>query len=363
MSKANTKPYKEKKVIFDKKLSVLAYLLTLVAAVIARTVQLQTNMSFDSGKYIDSSLAKNYTLWVLIIGFALIIAIMIFGISKDKITHLRGDGGKISSSCVVMNPMCLDSKQLNKKISPKSGAAMFIMAFLIVFDIFLRLSSVANKNKEISTEDDPVFAFAGISVLDWISYVCAIIVIITFISIGSNILKGEGFTRGNCVFLSIYAIWKLLDIFSMIGKGEIVGAYSEKVYIMLTAMASSIFFLYTARFFAGFEKKHTRIWLCIFGYAASILAAVSTLPRYIIYFTKSYEDRYGMSTPDTSDVGIIFITLSIIAVFWSSYMYREMPKLDLGKKGSWKNEEQKADENFSMDSIDEIKDPEENENN
>lgn len=326
MSK-NVKPYRQSKVKLDKKVSVATYVLTLICAVIARTAQLQTNMNFETGKYIDNSLVKNYTLWVLIIGFALTFLVMFLGQSRDKAIK----------SCILINPMRLKSDRLNKKISPKAGAAMFLVAFLIVFDIFLDISSVINRNKELSTEDNPVSAFAGMGGLDWFMYICAVISVITFISIGTNILKGEGFSRGNCVFLSFFAIWKLLQIFSMISKGEIIGIYSEKVYIMFTAMSSAAFFLYAARFFAGFEKKHTRFWMCMFGYISSVIAAVSTVPRYVIYFTKTYEERYGMATPATSDVGIIFATVAIVAVFWSTYVYRVMPKLNLTGKRRWSN--------------------------
>ena len=342
MSKFNAKPYKQGRVILDKKFSLVTYLLTLVCAVLARTAQLQTNMNFETGKYIDNSPAKNYTVGVLIIGFVLTFLVMLLGKSRDKAVK----------SCILINPMRLQADRLNKKISPKAGAAMFLVAFLIIFDVFLSFSSVINRNKEISTKENPVSAFAGISVLDWFMYACAIISVITFISIGTNILKNEGISKGNCVFLTFFAFWKLLQIFSMISNGEIIGVYSEKIYIMLTAMSASVFFLYTARFFAGFEKKHTRFWMCMFGYISSIFAAVSTVPRYIIYFTKTYDQRYGMATPATSDVGIIFATVAIVAVFWGTYVYRVMPKLNLMGKRRW------TTTNFvgtKMDSIDENK--------
>ena len=151
----------------------------------------------------------------------------------------------------------------------------------------------------------------------------------------SNILKGDGITKGNCVFIMFFPIWKLLEIFSMFSENQLVGVYSEKVYIMLTAMASSMFFIYAARVFAGFEKKNTRIWMCIFGYAASIFAAVSIIPRYISYFILSYTEREGMAAPETSDIGIAVVTIAIVAVFWSTYVYRVMPKLNLTGKRRW----------------------------
>lgn len=319
------KPYKAKKVKLDKKYSMAAYGLTLIAAAAARTVQLRSNMNFATGKYIDPSPAKNYTMWILIVGFILIAAVMFLGKSRDKAIK----------SCILINPMRLKAERLSKKLSPAAAAVMIITAGLMVFDIISDLSAVTRKNAEISTEENPVFAFAGIPVMTWITYVCAIITVITFISMASSILKGEGITKGNCIFIMFFPIWKLLEIFSMFSENQLVGVYSEKVYIMLTAMTSSMFFIYTARLFAGFEKKNTRIWMCIFGYAASIFAAVSVIPRYIAYFILDYTAREGMGSPETSDIGIAVLTVLMVAVFWSTYVYRVMPKLNLTGKRRW----------------------------
>lgn len=319
------KPYKAKKVKLDKKFSMAAYGLTLIAAVAARTWQLRSNVNFATGKYIDPSPAKNYTMWALIIGFILIAAVMFLGQSRDKAIK----------SCILINPMRLRAERLAKKLSPVAAAAMMLMAGFMAFDIIMDLTAAAEKNMEISTEENPVFIFAGIPVMTWIVYLCSFITIITLVSMGSNILKGDGITKGNCVFIMFFPIWKLLEIFSMFSENQLVGVYSEKVYIMLTAMASSMFFIYAARVFAGFEKKNTRIWMCIFGYAASIFAAVSIIPRYISYFILSYTKREGMAAPETSDIGIAVVTIAIVAVFWSTYVYRVMPKLNLTGKRRW----------------------------
>lgn len=341
MKEKNVKPYKPSKFVLDKKMSMLAYLATLVLATIARTVQLKTNMDFATGKYIDGSLAKNGTFWVLLLGFIVIFAIMIMGKSRDKAIK----------SCILINPMRLRADRVNQKMSPISGAAMFVIAVLTIYDIFSDLSMIVRHNSALSTPDEPVSAFAGISVLSWFVYICGIITILTLISTGSNIIKGEGISKGNCVFMSFFAIWKLLQIFDMISKDHLIGVSSEKIYIMFTAMTSAMFFLFTAKFFAGFEKKHTRFWMCVSGYAASIFACVSTIPRYIMFFTIPYMDREGMGTPNSSDVGIIFVTVAIIAVFWSTYVYRVMPKLNITGKRRWtgKAVRHKADKMQSID--------------
>ncbi len=328
---ASKKAYKNKKALLDKKASIVVYAVTLVIAVMLRSIQLYTNMNFLEGRYYDADPMKNYTAIFLVIGFALIIAVMILGKSKDKAIK----------SCILINPMKLKYDRLNKKISPKASVAMFAMAAFILFEIFMRLSTVVNENKSYVTNpksglpvaDDPVFGLYGISLLNWCILTVMVLMIMTFISVGSNMLKGDGITRGNCFFLAFFPIWKLLEIFAMVKETTILGAYSEKVYIMFTAIFSSIFMLNTVRFFGGYEKKNTRILMCISGYMASIFAAVSVIPRYIMLFRKNYDVREGMAFPDTTDVGIIFITITIIAVFWSTYVYRVMPKLTLKGDG------------------------------
>ena len=320
-----TKPYKASKVILDKKLSLVAYVITLVCAVAARTIQLNTNMDFAMGKYIDPSLAKNYTFWALLIGFAVIFAIMIFGKSRDKAIK----------SCILINPMRLRAERLNKKISPHAGAAMFILALLIIFEIFMYFSEIAKANLAISTEDNTVFVFAGIPVMEWVLFSVKLITIITLISTGINIMKGEGISSGNCVFMMFFPIWKLIEIFAMFSENQLVGIYSEKIIELFTAMTASMFFLCAARLFGGWEKKHTRFWMCIFGYMASVFAMVSVAPRYIMLFIKSYTERDGMEMPAVSNIGIAVVTIAIIAVFWSTYVYRVMPKLNLTGKRRW----------------------------
>lgn len=39
-----------------------------------------------------------------------------------------------------------------------------------------------------------------------------------------------------------------------------------------------------------------------------------------------------MNIPAISDIGIVFMTITMVAVFWSTYVYRVMPKLSVGKR-------------------------------
>lgn len=338
MSEKQVTPYKKKKVFLDKKFSIVIYVVTLVLAVIFRIFQLKDNMNFAKGTYINPGI--NLPLVVIIIGFTLLTVVMIFGESRDKVIK----------SCILINPMRLRAERLNKKVSPKAAASMFVMAGLLLYETLAPLIAQISYNKSISTEDNPVGAFTGITAMQWIDYSFMMILCFTFISTGINIFKGEGITKGQCVFITFFPVWKLFKTFELITTYQVIGPYSEKCYILMTNVFSALFFLNVVRFFCGFEHKRTRYYMILFGYAASITAAVSTLPRYAMFFLTDYTVREGMLTPDATDVGIIFVTATIVAVFWSTYVYRVMPKLNLTGKRRWTGLQ--TDGNSKMESID-----------
>lgn len=316
-----------KKFGIDKKCSLLIFIITAVAATAMRTHQLYTNMDFSKGQYIDRSFAKNYPVMIIIIGAVLLLLILKFGTSHDKAVQ----------TCILLNPYKLKIDRLSKKVPLLSGIFMLITAMLVAFEIFAGLIVVVHNNKIISTEENPVGIFSGIGALDWTIYGFLFIAMATFISAGYNILKGDGVTRGNAFFFAVYSILKLLQVFKLVSDNELIGLYSEKIYIMLSSMCAAIFFAYTARFFFNCEKKNTKLWMCFFGYMSGIIAAVSVMPRYCMYFMIDYTQRSGMTFPDISDVALIFLPASLIAIFWGSYVYRVMPRLNLTGKRRWGN--------------------------
>ncbi len=326
MKEKQVTPYKKRRVLLDKKASMIVCIITMILAAAMRTVQLQSNMDFTTGKYIDPSVAKNYPMIVIVLGFIALMFVMIAGESRDKAIK----------SCILLNPIRLKADRLNKKLSPAAAVGMLILAALTAFDLATPLVQVASANKAISTEDNPVFIFSGIAPLRWAMYILMAIVVITLVVTAVNILKNEGFSVLNCFFLSAFPIMKLLHVFDLVMTYQIVGPYSERVYIMLADMTSAVFFLHMIRFFLGFEKKHTRFWMIISGYMAAIFAVVSTIPRYIMFFTLDYKERGGMMTPESMEIGVAFTVLAVVAVFWSTYVYRVMPKLSMTGMRRWK---------------------------
>ena len=203
MSEKQVTPYKKKKVFLDKKFSMVIYAVTLVLAVICRIFQLKDNMNFQKGTYIDPGF--NLTLAVILVGFALLLAVMIFGESRDKVIK----------SCILINPMRLRAERLNKKISPKAAASMFVMAGLLIYETIAPIAAQISLNKSMSTEDEPIGAFANITAMQWVDYAFMAVLCFTFISTGVSIFKGDGITKGQCAFLTLFPIWKLINVISL----------------------------------------------------------------------------------------------------------------------------------------------------
>lgn len=311
-----------------KKASLVVYLITLVAAVFCRCQQLLTNVNFTTGRYIDDNIMKNTTLFVIIIGMALISFILLTGRAKDKVIK----------ECIMINPWRLRYDRLNKKISPTAGYSCLLMCMLIFIDVVMTIAQTVSYNKEIRSglpeeEAEEISLLAGLGAIDWIEFFIMFLVFLTFLSMAMNIFKKEGISRANCAALSCFAAWKVVEIFGMFADNTIIAVSSEKVYELLSSMVTTIFFINTSRFFMGLEKKHTRFWMCFNGYLASILSAVSVIPRYIMLITPTgYDERLDMGIPAISDIGMVFTTITIVAVFWSTYVYRVMPKMASTRK-------------------------------
>ncbi len=332
---------------FSKKMSLAVYVIVLILAVAARTHQLFYNMDFDRNRYINPDITQNYTLMVVAGGFVLLAFILLAGSAKDKVI----------SSCILINPMRLRYDRLNKKIPGAAGYSSLLMAFLVGAQIVFDFVDIIHENNEIiktltRDEAEEYSKLTGYTLGMGAMHVLMFLVILVFISIAVNIFKGEGFSHANCAALSIYGIWQTVVLLQMISENTALSLSSELVYEMLSRMMSVVFFLNTARFFNGMEKKYTRFWMCFTGYAASILAAVSVIPRYILLLIPTgFDTRLNMNIPEVSDVGIVFMTITIVAVFWSTYVYRVMPKLNIGKR-RW-SRAPISREYLQMESIDE----------
>lgn len=337
-----------KKGKFPKKVSIIPFAVTLIAAVAARCFQLKTNMDWSSGRYIDPSLAKNYPFWIIVLGMIITLVILITGSAKDKVVD----------SCILINPMRLRYDRLNPKISSPAAYSALLVALLIVVEIAFDFVSIISVNKDIRDQITDQYErkdynlLTGYTFGNGLEHFLMVLTAVAFICIGINIFKKVGFTHANCATITFFAIWKTVDVFNLATENTVMAVSSEKVYEMFSGMASALFFLLVARFFNGMEKPNTRILLCFMGYLTAVLTAVSSLPRYILLLDPSgYTERTSMDVPPMTDIGVIFMAITLVCVFWSTYVYRTMPRLVLNGR-RW-NRAPLTSKYEDMESIDE----------
>ncbi len=305
-----------------KKASMIVFIVTILLAAVLRFQQLLTNVNFNTGRYIDGS-SLNFPVIVIVLGMILMAVILLLGVAKDKVVD----------ECIMINSWRLRYDRLNKKMPSGAGYSSMLMCLLLLLDGGMKIAQTVSRNMEIredivdEKEAKNYSLLTGFGAWDWIELVIMLLVFMIFLTMAMNIFKKAGISRANCAAMSVFAAWKVLDIFKMFAGNAVIAVSSEKVYELLTDMSATVFFLAVARLFMGMEKKSTRFWVCIFGYLTSIIAAVSVLPRYATLLVPTgYDDRLGMGMPSISDIGMIFLPICIVAVFWTGYSYREMPK-------------------------------------
>lgn len=306
-----------------KKVCVVLYAVTIILAVVARVYQLLTNVNYNTGRYLDDSIIKNTPLIIIVCGTILCFVALLFGDAHDKVID----------DCILINPWRLRYDRLNKKMPMGVAYCSLIMCLLLIAEVIINFGQkisygIEERDKIVDEVERKKYnIFSTITTWDVIEVVIIILVFLLFLTMAMNIIKKEGISRANCAAMSIFAAWKVCSIFMMFSENNVVSVSTFNVYDLMTAMLSTLFFVKVSRIFMGMEKKHSRYALVMLGYLTSVVAAVGTLPRYILLLvTLGYDSRLGMQLPNVSDVGLILVPAAIVSVFWTAYSYREVSK-------------------------------------
>ena len=221
-----------------KKASTFVYIIVLIVSVIARFVQLTTNYDYSRGRYINTNPLLNYTLLILLAGFAVIGFVLITGSARDKVIK----------SVVLINPWRLRYDRLSKKIPVAAGYAAIAMAILFVMDIIVYFVSLWAGNERYAKEnlvydavknpDVDKYAYkeynrlTGYNVGTFFYQLLMILVILTFISIAVNIFRGVGLTHANCASLATYSVWQIVNILRMISQNDMIALSTDRLYVL-----------------------------------------------------------------------------------------------------------------------------------
>jgi hypothetical protein len=317
------------KFTLDRKLTLPVFIITVVVAVVLRAIQLLENYNLETGIYYDRDLRLDYPVMVIAGGLILILLVLIFGSSKDK----------MAGSAVLFNPMRLPVSRLNKNFKVASASFTLITAGTLLFQIFMDISYIVRVNTLINDgipdEDLHISLLTGMGASDIVSYIFMLIGGITCISIGANMIKDEGITSLNCFFLLFMLGWKVFDIYNIFFTAQqetrIINLYSDKLYSIFSGICMIFLLVYVVRVFANMEEKFTRLALIFWGYATALVTAVSAIPPlFCLVYLPLYKgiDKTGVLVmPDLSDFGVMIFALVLVTPFFTGFSYREMAKM------------------------------------
>ncbi|MDR0903206.1 MAG: hypothetical protein LBM59_01065 [Ruminococcus sp.] len=340
------------KLIPDRKLTIPIFILTAAAAIYFRTTQLINNTDRITGIFVTKGIENDYPVIAIAIGMALILLLILFGRSEDKMT----------GSATLYNPMNLPADKLNKNFKGGSAAGILIAAGSILFGIIMSIGLVtaanARKNEGITDEDLLTPALDGLTAVNWILYVLMIFTVITLIIVAVNMFKGDGFTKLNCFFLMTIPIINTVQIADLFlrtqEESRIINLYSERMYSIFAGMAMVFFMLFLIRVFGGMEEKNSRKALLFWGYLAALLLITSVIPRFICYVALPYTEIGAITMPEIADIGYALICIIVIRAFFSEYSYREMAKMTYkeGRRDHWISKLAEAESEMDEISID-----------
>jgi hypothetical protein len=306
----------------DRKYSIIPFLITLVAAVAARTYQLLYMTDLNTGIYKNRGLLYDYPVIIIAVGLIITLLFIIFGTSEDKVIK----------SVIMINPMHQPLSTLMHNYGGVAGGVSLGAGALIGAELAMLLGTARNRSlelREAGAVDVPTFT--GLGGADVASIILMLFGVLAFMLTAINIFNGTGITPGNCFFMLSVPVWKIIQCFTVVydmqKEARILILYSEKLYIIIANMCVAMLIFRLVRVFAKMEDSHARLKLIFWGYATSIITLVSSLPRFVVMFVVPFNERASVNLPDLSEIGFAAFAICIIPAFFSNFSYREMPKI------------------------------------
>lgn len=163
---------------------------------------------------------------------------------------------------------------------------------------------------------DLVFGFNGID-LDFIgeAAIFAVCALIGFMILGKKRLRTTvGYLQ---IVICISYTLKSAALFM---QDTIIIRVSDELILLLSYVASVLFFLALGRFISGNESKLTRCKLLVFGGLTAILSAAASLAGYIALAVDSDYIGAHMSMHPISEIGATIIAFAVIFTMYSGNM-------------------------------------------
>ena len=241
----------------DKKSSIFVFAITLVTAVVLRCFQWTIAIDTKTGFFIGNDVIITALTGVIILGALLISIAVLFGKSETK-------EGKVTA-------FCADRSQVVKRTSITFASVLTICGLFILWDLVIGFSQIA---------------FAGILKIFLLALQvlsAVVLLIAAFLQYANkpyNALMGYGFL--------IPTMWIAFRAAQLFKNSTVIVNNSQDLLKLLYLLSAILFFVYTARFYAGLEKRFTRQTIVITGMLTAILSFTTVIPAYIFGDTAQF---------------------------------------------------------------------------
>lgn len=315
-AKKPPKPKKKKKgfhIEITKRGGYFICIVLMIIGAAGRLDQYVTNIDIRTGHYIVPYSALSPLSTTLIAGGLFILLFTLFGRESDKVIL----------PCILVNPYRLRYSKLKARQPISAGVISLVFGVVTLAQTGYSVTLAVTEYSKMQIKP---------TIMELALYVLAVLSALVAFSVANTILTGKPITSNQAGAAVIPAAWKTCEAVAIVTAPDAVCLDSEKLYLILLYAASAGFFLSFSRLYLGYERKSTRIVFMLFGYAASVLAAVTTAPRIALYYLTQAEMTKHIVFPNLSDLMMIMLPLAFLDVFWGAYEYKMMPKVSYGRK-------------------------------
>lgn len=313
-AKKPPKPKKKKRglhIEITKRVGYFICIIMMIIGAAGRLDQYVTNIDLRTGYYFVRYPIISPLAMILLAGGAAAALFALFGRESDKVLL----------PCILVNPYRLRYMKLRARQPLSSGVASLVFGVVTIAQTGYTISLYVMEYT--SSQTSP-------RIVDILACGFAVLSALIMFSVANTILTGKAISSNQAGAISVLAVWKALEAAQIVSTADAVYLNSEEMYLLLQYCASAGFFLSFTRLYLGYERRLTRITFMIYGYAAAILACVTTLPRIALYYITLPEMTSYIIFPNLSDIMMVMLPLAFLDVFWGPYEYKMMPKVTYG---------------------------------
>lgn len=286
----------------DKRVAIPVFVLLLIGAVFVRYQQLLHAIDYQTGFYIAGSPLADVMPYIIAGGILLIALIVLFGSARDKGT---GD-------CTMQNPFNMELDTLSGTASLIFGVISVLLSAVLLVDIYTILSTPMTKENATSMG---TYVNLGLMALS----------AIIFFRLGIIVFRRDKISRGVGYSMLIPVAWLTVRSTMSFMSFILITNVSANLLILLSVLSMLLFMTLAARFFSGNEKPSTRRMLVIAGLSASLICAISTVPRFLMLLIGPSEIRVLTTVPLLEDLMLPIFAFCVVNMLMKPNRYVIMP--------------------------------------